>query len=159
MTPPMLYKSLCNKKHLPNDSNGLQCRAQTNMQDNRRQCSWALSWDSYRAWVCEAVQTIAREQTSVGGRNCGQPSTRPPFFRQAVHIMLHLGLSPLFICTTGRPVPRQSGHLQECSFPLWRPGLVMPRPCHIDCSLGQGRNSERSRKVKESKNTFFLRNM
>lgn len=40
------------------------------------------------------------------------------------------------MCTTGRPVPRQSGHLQESSFPLWTPGLVMPRPCHKHCSFG-----------------------
>lgn len=123
------------------------------MQDNRRQCSWALSWDSYRAWVCEAVQTIAREQAGIWGRNLNSP----PFLGRPARYVLYLGLATSEYLHDWETVPRQSGHLQECSFPLWRPGLVMPRPCHTDRSFRSGRNSERSKRVKESKFTFFLK--
>ncbi|KAF3846898.1 hypothetical protein F7725_003976 [Dissostichus mawsoni] len=60
------------------------------MQDNRRQCSWALSWDGYRAWVCEAVQTIAREQTSFMGAELWPALNSPtPFLgRPARYYML-----------------------------------------------------------------------
>lgn len=61
--------------------------------------------------------------------------------------MLYLGLVTSEYLHDWETVPRQSGHLQESSFPLWRPGLVMPRPCHTDCSF---RSGEKLRKKQKS---------
>lgn len=144
--PPMLHNESWQQKPSPQKPQ-MACKAvPKHTCKTIGDCSWALSWDGYRAWVCEAVQTIAREQTSIWGRNCGQPSTRPPFFRQASALCCTWAWSPLYICMTGRPMPRQSGHLQESSFPLWRPGLVMPRPCHTNCSFRPGEKLRKKQK-------------
>lgn len=153
----MLYSKFTQKKALPkNDSIGLQCSAQTYMQDKSRQCSWALTWDGYRAWVCEAVQTIAREQTSIWGRNCGQPSTRPPFLGRPAR---YAALGPGHLCISaqlGDPCLASQDTSKNPPSPSGDLGLSCQGPATQTAPSGQGRNSERSRRVKESKYTFFF---
>lgn len=111
-----------------------------------------------RAWVCEAVQTIAREHTSIWGEELWPAlnSPSPRVFGRPARLCCTWAWSPLYICSTVRPVPRQSGHLQESSFPLWVPGLVMPRPCHTDCSFRSGKKLRKKQKSYRKQYTFFL---
>lgn len=123
------------------------------MQDNRRQCSWALSWDSYRAWVCEAVQTIAREQTSIWGGTVASPQLAP-LFRQASALA---ALGPGHLCISARlgdPCLASQDTSKNPPSPSGDLGLSCQGPATQTAPSGQGRNSERSRRVKESK--YFL---
>lgn len=81
-----------------------------------------------------------------GGAETSSPLVPPSLlfaFRQASA----RAWSPLYVCTTGRPVPRQSGHLQESSFPLWRTWA-----CHAKAlphrPLLQGRGETQKKKHK-----------
>lgn len=126
------------------------------MQDNMRQSSWALSWDSYRAWVCEAVQTIAREQTSMG-EELWPALNSPPFLGRPAR---YAALGPGHLCISARlgdPCLASQDTSKNPPSPSGDLGLSCQGPATQTAPSGQGRNSERSRKVKESKNTFFLK--
>lgn len=92
-----------------------------------------------------------------GGGTLVSPQLSPPIFRQASTLCFVWAWSPLYICMTGRPVPRQSGHLQESSFPLWIPGLVMPRPCHTDCAFRSGGETQKEAQMLKKADTFFYK--
>lgn len=81
-------------------------------------CNRALSWNCYTAWVQKAVHFQRTEEHEEGTEP--SPQRVPSYFWAGQCVCCTRASSPLYICMTGRPMPHQSGHLQESSFPLWR---------------------------------------
>lgn len=125
------------------------------MQDNRRQCSWALSWDSYRAWVCEAVQTIAREQAGIWGRNLNSP----PFLGRPVRYAV-LGPGHLWI----------SAQLGDRASPVRTPPRILLPPletwaCHAKALpyrpllQVRGETQKEAKELKKANSLSFLNSL
>lgn len=155
-THALQKKSLRNRKLPPNDSNGLQCCAQTYMQDKKRQCSWALSWDVTEPGCVKQSKPLPENRRAMWGRNCGQPSTRPPFLGRPAR---YAALGPGHLCISARlgdPCLASQDTSKNPPSPSGDLGLSCQGPATQTAPSGQGRNSERSRRVKESKCTFFF---
>lgn len=145
LTPPMLYNESTQQKA---PSKWLKWLAMQcpNIQARQGDSVAGLWAGTVTEPGCvKQSKPLPENRRACGGGTVASPQLAPTF-RQASALCCTWAWSPLYICTTGRPVPRQSGHLQESSFPLWRPGLVMPRPCHTDCSFRYGEKLRKKQK-------------
>lgn len=148
LIPPMLHESR-QQKPSPQKNKWFTGSAQTYMQDNKKKLVVGFELGQLQSLGVWSSPKHCQRRDKYMGEELWPALNLPPrflCFRQASTICCTRAWSPLYICMTGRPMPRQSGHLQESSFPLWRPGLVMPRPCHTDCSLRQGERLRKKQK-------------
>lgn len=99
---------------------------------------------------------LPENRRAYGGGTVASPQLAP-LFRQASTLCCTWAWSPLNICTTGRPCLASQDTSKNPPSPSGDLGLSCQGPAIQTAPSGQGRNSERSRRVKESKFTFFLK--
>lgn len=116
-------------------------------------CNRALSWNTSQGVESSPLP----ENRRTWGRNWAQHSTCSPHFWAGRCVLLHSGLvTSVYLHdreTHASPVRTPPRILLP---PLENLGLSCQGPATQTAPSGQGRNSERSRRVKESKYTFFL---
>lgn len=121
------------------------------------QSCWSLSWDVTEPGCVKQSKPLPENRRAQGGGTVASPSTRPPFgFLAGQYAMPHWARSPLCISARlGDPCLSSQDTSKNPPSPSGDLGLSCQGPATQTAPWGQGRNSERSRRVKESKYTFF----